>query len=720
MNRKVDLSRREFLKVSAVVGGGFAIGVCLPSFAQAEKLGADINGDKPFAPNAWIRITPDNAVTIVVDKSEMGQGVMTSMPMLIAEELDADWSQIKLQPAPANQEMYKNPIFGIQATGGSTSVASSWQQLRKAGAAAREMLLAAAARQWGVTPDSCTADKGTIIHASGKKLNYGEIANAAADLPAPQNPKLKSPENFKIIGKPMARTDTASKVNGAGTFGIDVKVPDMLAAAIAHSPVFGGKLAGFDAKEAKAMPGVRAVLRVGDNSVAVVARDYWTAKKGLQAVKIRWNEGANAQISTAGINKTYAEAAKRPGAVAHTHGNAAKALNGAAKKLDAVYQLPYAAHATMEPMNCTAHVRKDACEIWAPTQNQTGVQIVAAMITGLPKEKIIVHTTLLGGGFGRRFEQDFLAEAVQISKAVGAPVKLIWSREEDMTHDFYRPAVYNRISAGLDKNGMPVAWTHRIVCASIMSRAIPQMVKNGIDPTSVEGAKELPYAIPNVHVDYVMKETGVPVGFWRSVGSSHTAFAVESFLDELAAAAGKDPYEFRRQLLEKSPREKGVLELAAAKAGWGSPLPAGRARGIAVHKSFGSYVAEVAEVSVAKDGSVQVHKVTCAVDCGVVVNPNTVQAQMESAIVYGLTAALKGAITIDKGRVQQHNFDNYPMLRMNEMPVIEVHLLPSTEPPSGVGEPGVPPIAPAVANAVFAATGKRIRQLPIQAKELMA
>ena len=719
MNMKTDLNRRDFLKATALAGGGLAIGVYLPALAQ-EKLAPNLNAGKPFEPNAWVRITPDNVITIVVDKSEMGQGVMTSMPMLVAEELDADWSQIKLQQAPANQEVYKNPLFGIQATGGSTSVASSWMHLRQPGAAAREMLVAAAAQQWGVTPDTCTTDKGTILHsASGRKLNYGDVATAAASLPVPQNPKLKSPENFKIIGKPMARVDTASKVNGTAEFGIDVKVPDMLIAAVVHSPVFGGKVASFDAAQAKAVPGVRAVVPV-EGGIAVVAGDYWTAKKGLQAVKIRWNEGANAQVSTAGINKTFAEAAKRPGAVAHNHGDSAKALSQAAKKLNAVYQLPFAAHATMEPMNCTAHVRQDACEIWAPTQNQTGVQMVAAMITGLPKDKIIVHTTLLGGGFGRRFEQDFLADAVQISKAVGAPVKLIWSREEDMTHDFYRPAVYNRLSAGLDKNGMPVAWTHRIVCSSIMSRAIPQMVKNGIDPTSVEGAAELPYAIPNIHVDYVMKETGVPVGFWRSVGSSHTAFVVESFLDELAAAGKKDPYEFRRQLLEKSPREKGVLELAASKAGWGTPLPKGRARGIAVHKSFGSYVAQVAEVSVAKDGNVRVHKVTCAVDCGVVVNPNTVEAQMQSAIVYGLTAALKGAITIDKGRVQQRNFDSYPMLRMNEMPIIEVHLLPSTEAPSGVGEPGVPPIAPAVANAIFAATGKRIRQLPIQAKALLA
>jgi isoquinoline 1-oxidoreductase subunit beta len=719
MNMEIDLSRRDFLKATAIVGGGLAIGVYLPAVAQ-EKLTPNPNAGKSFEPNAWIRITPDNAITIVVDKSEMGQGVMTSMPMLVAEELDVDWSQIKLQQAPAN-EVYKNRIFGIQATGGSTSVASSWQHLRQMGAAAREMLVAAAAQQWGVTPDSCVTDKGAIMHsASGRKLSYGEVATTAAGVPVPQNPKLKSPENFKIIGKPIPRVDTASKVNGTAGFGIDVKVPGMLIAAIAHSPVFGGKVGSFDTVQAKAIPGVRAVVLVGDGGVAVVANDYWTAKKGLQAVKIQWRDGANAQVSTAGINKVFAEAANRPGAVAHNHGDSAKALIQSAKKINAVYQLPYAAHATMEPMNCTAHVRKDACEIWAPTQNQTGVQMVAAMITGLPKENIIVHTTLLGGGFGRRFEQDFLADAVQISKTVDAPVKLIWSREEDMTHDFYRPAVYNRLSAGLDKNGMPVAWTHRIVCSSIMSRAIPQMVKNGIDPTSVEGAAELPYAIPNIHVDYVMKETGVPVGFWRSVGSSHTAFVVESFLDELAAAGKKDPYEFRRQLLEKSPREKAVLELAATKAGWGTPLPKGRARGIAVHKSFGSYVAEVAEVSVAKDGNVRVHKVTCAIDCGMFVNPNTVQAQMESCIVYGLTATLKGPITIDKGRVQQRNFDSYPMLRMNEMPVIEVHIMPSTEAPSGVGEPGVPPIAPAVANAVFAATGKRIRQLPIQAKQLMA
>lgn len=723
MSARFDAGRRHFLKVSALVGGGLAVGVYLPGCdrrpSEPPRPKAGAPAAQRFAPNAWVRITPDDMVTIVVDKSEMGQGVMTSMPMLVAEELDADWQRVKLVQAPADP-VYRNPKIGIQATGGSTSVSSSWEPLRQAGATARAMLVAAAAREWQVTPESCRTEKGKVLHPdSGRQARYGELASLAARQPLPQDVPLKSPKDFQLIGKPLARLDTPAKVDGSAVFGIDVKVPDMLIATVAHCPVFGGKLAGYDATQAKAIPGVRAVLPV-ESGIAVVARDYWTARKGLQAVQVQWDLGPNAKLDSAGIDKLLTQAAGQPGAVAHDQGNAEQALGDAAKTVEAVYQLPFAAHATMEPMNCTAHVRGDACEVWVPTQSQTGVQMTAAKITGLPQEQVIVHTTLLGGGFGRRFEQDFVAEAVQLSQAVGAPVKLIWPREEDMQHDFYRPAMYNQLRAGLDRDGMPVAWTHRLAGPSIMSRVMPQRVKDGIDPSSVEGAAELPYAIPNIHVDYVMKDTGVPVGFWRSVGNSHTAFVKESFLDELAAAGGKDPLALRRALLSDAAREREVLELAADKAGWGGKLPAGHGRGLAVHKSFGSYAAQVAEVSVAKDGTLRVHRIVCALDCGTVVNPDTVRAQVESAIIYGLTATLKGPITLAGGRVQQSNFNDYPLLRLDETPLIEVHLLPSREPPSGVGEPAVPPVAPAVANAVFAATGKRIRHLPIRAEDLRA
>lgn len=711
------LTRRQFLKVSAVLGGGMAIGAYLPARAQRipdDIRSTDINMQKPFEPNAWIRITPDNVVTLIIDKSEMGQGVMTALPMLLAEELEVELDTVKTMPAPAAKE-YKNPALGMQATGGSTSVASSWQPLRQAGAVARAMLVTAAATQWGVPIESCRAQAGRVVHgASGRQATYGELATRAAELPVPDNVAPKEARDYRLIGKPQRRLDTPSKVDGSAEFGIDVRVPDMLIATIAQPPRFGDRLARYDAVKAKAVPGVRAVLTL-DGALVAVARDYWSASKALKAANPQWRAGKNAKVSSASIDAQYKKAARREGVSAAKRGNAKRALAAGGRKLEAEYRLPFAAHATMEPMNCTAHVRPDGCDVWVPTQSQTGVQMTAAQITGLAPEKIQVHTTLLGCGFGRRFEQDFVAQAVKISKAVKKPIKLVWSREEDMTHDFYRPAVYNRLHAALDDRGRPVAWMHRIVSSSIMGRAMPQMVKGGLDPSSVEGAAELPYTIPNLSVDYVRQETGIPVGFWRSVGNSHTAFVVESFLDELAAAAKQDPVAFRRALLPATARERAVLDLAADKAGWGTPLPAGRARGIAVHKSFGSYVAQVAEVSV-QDGKVRVHRVVCAADCGTVVDPNIVVQQMEGAIVYGLSATLYGPISIAHGGIEQRNFDTYPVLRINECPDIEVHLLPSDEAPAGVGEPGVPPIAPAVTNALFALTGRRIRQLPIDQK----
>lgn len=715
--KTATLTRRQFLKVSALIGGGMAIGAYLPARAQRipdDIRSTDVNTQKPFEPNAWIRITPDNVVNLIVDKSEMGQGVMTALPMLLAEELEVELDAVKTVPAPAGKE-YKNPALGMQATGGSTSVASSWRQLREAGAVARTLLITAAATQWNVPIEACRAQAGRVVHgASGRQASYGELATRAAELPVPENVALKEPRDYRLIGKPQRRLDTPSKVDGSAEFGIDVRVPDMLIATIAQAPRFGDRLARYDAVKAKAVPGVLAVLKIDDALVAV-ARDYWSASKALKAANPQWRAGKHAKVSSASIDARYKKAAQRQGVSAAKRGDAKRALAAAARKIDAEYRLPFAAHATMEPMNCTAHVRPDGCDVWVPTQSQTGVQMTAAQITGLPPEKIQVHTTLLGCGFGRRFEQDFVAQAIKISKAVKKPVKLVWSREEDMTHDFYRPAVYNRLHAALDDEGRPLAWTHRIVSSSIMARSLPQMVKNGLDPSSVEGAAELPYAIPNLSVDYVREETGIPVGFWRSVGNSHTAFVVESFLDELAAAAKQDPVAYRRALLPANARQRAVLDLAADKADWGTPLPPGRARGVAVHKSFGSYVAQIAEVSLQGD-KVRVHRVVCAADCGTVVNPNIVVQQMEGAIVYGLSAALYGPVTVARGGIEQRNFDTYPVLRINECPDIEVHLLPSGEEPAGVGEPGVPPIAPALANALFALTGQRIRQLPIDQK----
>ncbi len=714
LNSIVNASRRDFLKKSATGTFGLVIGFYLPGNSDAALAAAPAAG--PFAPNAWVRVASDNTVTLVIDRSEMGQGVVTSLSMLLAEELEADWKRIRTEFAPADP-VYNNPLIGMQLTGGSSSVRGGWQPLRKAGAAAREMLITAAAETWGVDRAICRAENNAVIHApSGRRLTYGALAEKAAGVPVPKDVPLKDSKDFRLIGKRTLRLDTPEKVDGRAQFGIDVRLPGMLHAVVARCPVFGGKVSSFDASKAKAVRGVRHVVPIS-SGIAVVAGTTWEAMEGRRALQVTWDEGPNAGLDSGGISKLFAERAQQAGVVARKEGDAAAGLAGAAKKLEAVYEVPFLAHATMEPMNCTAHVRADGCDVWVPTQFQTFTQTVAAKITGLPLKSIQVHTTYLGGGFGRRSELDFVAEAVEVSKAIGAPAQVTWSREDDMQHDFYRPATYNRLAAGLDAQGLPVAWTHRIVGPSIMSRVFPNFVKNGLDGTSVEGAANLPYAIPNILVDYVLTETPIPVGFWRSVGNSQNAFITECFFDELAAAGGHDPYELRRRMLSKSPRHLGVLELAAAKAGWGTPLSPGRHRGIAVVASFGSYIAQVAEVSVAK-GAVRVHRVVCAVDCGSVVNPDTVEAQMEGGIVFGLTAALKGAITIGKGRVEQSNFHDYEMLRINEMPVVEVHIVPSKEAPGGIGETGTPPIAPAVANAVAAATGMRIRRLPIRAEDL--
>jgi isoquinoline 1-oxidoreductase beta subunit len=650
-------------------------------------------------------------VLIMVDRSEMGQGVATSLPMLVAEELEADWSKVRIEFAPVDKA-YTNPMFGMQGTGGSTSVRAAWMPLRKAGATAREMLISAAAATWGVDRSTCRAAHGAVTHEPSKRrLTYGGLVAKAATLPVPKDVPLKDPKDWKIIGTSARRLDTPAKVDGSAQFGIDVQVPGMLVAVVARCPVFGGKVERFDATKAKAIPGVLQVVQIS-SGVAVVATGYWPAKQGRDALDITWSEGANAQVTSASISALFQQEAGKQGAVARHDGDAATVLASAAPTVAATYELPFLAHACMEPMNCTAHVRADGVDIWAPTQFQTGAAGMGAGIGGVPPEKVKVHTTYLGGGFGRRFELDFVQEALETSKATGAPVKVVWSREDDVQHDLYRPACLHGMKASVDAAGRPIAWTHRIVAPSIMTRVFPTMVKDGLDSEAVEGGVAMPYTVPNVYVDYRSPETGVPVGFWRSVNNTFNGFAVESFVDELAAAAKQDPYQFRRALLTKSPRHLGALDLAATKAGWGNPLAEGRGRGIAVFKSFDSYVAQVAEVSIT-DGNVRVHRVVCAVDCGQVVNPNTVEAQIAGAMVYGLTAALWGEITIDKGRVQQGNFDTYRMLRMAEMPEVEVHIVPSTEAPGGVGEPGTPPIAPAVCNAIFALTGKRIRKLPI-------
>jgi isoquinoline 1-oxidoreductase beta subunit len=697
-------ARRDFLKVSAALGGGLLLAFHLPGRARGAGSAA------PFAPNAWLRIASDGGITILVDKSEMGQGVMTALPMLLAEELDADWNKVRAEFAPAGPE-YKHPWFGVQGTGGSTSVRVGWEPLRKAGAAAREMLVAAAAKKWRVDPATCHSDRGFVLHPKSKrKASYGELAAAAAALPVPAEPKLKETKHFKLIGKSRPRLDTPAKVRGQAQFGMDVKLPGMLIAATARSPVLGGKLKSFSAEKVKALPGVRYVVEIS-NGVAVVGTSYWAALKGREALGLEWEAGPLATLDSAALSAKFQELMGTPGLVAKAIGDAKSAM-AAGKHLEADYEVPYLAHACMEPMNCTAWVKPEGVELWVGTQGQSSCQITAAKITGLKPEQVRVNTTYLGGGFGRRFAQDFVAEAVEIAKAVGKPVKLVFSREDDLRAAHYRPATLTRLAAGLDAEGKPLALAIKTVGPSIMAAAFPAAIKDGLDSTAVEGLADQPYAVPNFSTEWVRHEAGVPVWFWRSVGHSQNAFAMEGFIDELAHAAGKDPFEFRRALLGAQPKARAVLELAAAKAGWGKPLPKGQARGIAVHESFGSWVAQVAEVSL-ENQRIRVHRVICAVDCGQVVNPDTIVAQMESGIAFGLSAALHGAITLKDGRVQQGNFHDYPILRMGEMPKVEVFLAPSGGTLGGVGEPGTPPIAPAVANALFALTGKRLRKLPM-------
>jgi len=721
------MRRRAFLKAGAAAGAVFSLGV---SFAACSSEERPAGGGADFAPDAWIRLFADGTVLVEVDRSEMGQGVSTALPMLVAEEMDADWERVKFEFAPAN-EAYYNPLVGAQVTGGSTSVRAAWGPLREAGARARLMLVGAAASQWGVPPEECQTERGVVRHqASGREAGYGTLAALAALQPVPRQVPLKEPRNYRLIGKAVPRLDGPDQVSGRMVFGIDAGPADALVAVVARPPVLGARLVRFDDGRTLAVPGVRQVVPI-DSGVAVVADGYWSAYRGRAALEIEWSESPEAGLNDEVIEARLTALVQGGGREARRDGRGGRAFEGAVKVIEAEFGLPYLAHACMEPMNCTARVEPDRVTLWVPTQSQAapalfnlGARRTAARVAGVDEEQVTVHTTNLGGGFGRRSESDFVAEAVQVAQAVGAAVKVIWTREDDIRHDFFRPATRHRVRAAIDAEGRPVAWHHHVAAPAIMERFIPPFVpgvlarlagpmKGGVDASSVEGARELPYAIPNIEVRYSPADIPVPVGFWRSVGHSHTAFAVECFMDELAEAAGQDPVAFRLGLLPIESRQRRVLREAAERAGWGSALPPGAGRGVAVHESFGSYAAQVAEVEV-REGKLRVRRVVCAFDCGIVVHPEIVTQQVEGGIVFGLTAALKGRISIRDGAVVEGNFHDYPLLTMAEMPAIEVVLVPSGDAPGGVGEPATPPIAPAVANAFYAATGRRVHRLPIQ------
>jgi isoquinoline 1-oxidoreductase beta subunit len=689
-----NVDRREFLGAA----GGLLVGFFLPGSSAR----ADAPGDNKL--NAYIHVGGDDVVTLYIHKAEMGQGTVTSLPMLLAEELECDWKKIRTEFPGVD------PAFGpMMGVFGSMSVRTSWDPLRKAGASAREMLISAAAQKWGVDRSQCRAENSYVVNTStGAKLSYGSLADAAAKIAPPANVTLKDPKQFKLIGTTPKRRDTPSKVDGSVKFGLDERQPGMLYAVVARCPVFGGKVASFDASRTKTVPGVKHVFEIS-NGVAVVAENTWSAIEGRKALKVLFDEGSRASTSNASLRKMFADLAEKPGVEARKRGDALAALaNG--KTIKAVYEAPYLAHAPMEPLNCTAHVRPDGCDVWASTQIQTAAQQTAMKITGLPREKVQVHTLYLGGGFGRRGGADYIGEAVEIAKNLSVPVKLTWTREDDLQHDTYRPASYTTFAAALDGDGWPVALHSRIVCPAFSPT-------RGADFAAVEGIADLAYEIPNFYVDYQNPDAGIPVSYWRSVGYSQNTFFAESFVDEMAAAAKKDPVEFRRRMLQKNARLLGVLDLAAEKSGWGKNAP-GRFRGVSLTNNIGSFTAQVAEISIDK-GKLKVHRVVCAVDCGHVVHPAIVEQQIQSGIVYGLSAALKGNITLENGRVKEQNFNHYDMLRIDEMPHVEVHIVASQNAPGGIGEASTPGIAPAVSNAIFAATGKRLRSLPIRAADLV-
>ena len=714
-----QVSRRDFVVVMAAAGGGLLLGCRADGPVRAAAGPAKSTaaaGPPAFAPNAFVRVGTDNVVTIVLPQAEMGQGIYTTLPMMVAEELGIELDQLRVEHAPGDDRLYTNPALGFQVTGGSTSTRGFYEPMRQAGAVARTMLVAAAAQSWGVDPSSCRAEKGAVVHSgSGRKVTYGEVAEGAAKLPMPEKVVLKAPKDFTLIGTAAKRLDTPSKVNGTALYGIDVRLPGMKIATVAASPVLGGKVAGLNEKKAMAVKGVHQVVNLGD-VVAVVADHMWAAKQGLAALAIRWDDGPNGKMTTADVVKELEQASHQQAVVARKQGDALSDMSKPARVIEAVYQAPFLAHAAMEPLSCTVHVQKDSCEVWAGSQVQGRARATAAEVTGLPLEKVVFHNYLLGGGFGRRLEHDYVTQAVRIAKQVKGPVKVVWTREEDIQHDVYRPYYYDRIAAGLDARGKLVRWNHRIVGISILARWAPPAFKNGLDGDAVDGSVQLLYDIPNLQVEYIRQEEPVlRTGWWRGVGVTHNNFVIESFIDELATAAQQDPVTFRRGMLGKSARARAVLDLAADKAGWGKPLPAGQGRGVALmYSGWDTYLAQIAEVEVTSAGEIGVRRVVCAVDCGTIINPDTVTAQVEGGIVYGISGALWGEITLKNGRVEQSNFHNYRVLRMNETPRIEVHLVRNFEKPGGMGEPGTAATAPALANAVFAATGKRIRQLPLE------
>ncbi|MFS2079128.1 molybdopterin cofactor-binding domain-containing protein [Telluria sp. Tellsp131] len=734
---QISSKRRQLLKAGGVAGGGLLFGFSLfgctkqgdapandrkepPSEKAVGQASTAMTNEQPgLAHDAFIRIDREGIVTLIIHKVEMGQGTFTSLPQLLAEELGADLSKVKLEQAPANNSLYADALLGGQVTGGSTSIRATYKPLREAGAKVRTVLVQAAAKNWNVEPGDLKVVGGTIRHeASNRQVHFGEVAEAASKLTFPAEVKLKDPAQFTLVGKAIKRLDSPAKVNGSAQFGIDARLPNMGIAAVAASPVLGGKVAAVDEQKALAVKGVRQVLRI-EGAVAVVADHFWAAKQGLLAAAPRFDDGPNANVSTAGIVADMMKVSQNTGAIAADKGDALKALDsGPGRRIDVIYEVPFLAHATMEPMNCTVDLKTDGCDIWVGTQVPALAQGAAAKITGLPLEKVRVHNHYIGGGFGRRLEVDNVIQAVEFAKLAKGPLKIVWTREEDIQHDMYRPYYVDRMSARIDDKGMPVAWFHRVTGSSIMARFAPPMVKNGVDPDAVEAAADIQYSIPAIRVEYVRHEPpGLATAFWRGVGPTHNVFVVESFIDELAYASKTDPVAFRRALLQKSPRTLAVLNLAAEKAGWGKPLKpiAGRklGRGVSTQFAFGSYMAQVAEVSVGPDGDVRVHRVVCAVDCGQNVNPDTIVAQMEGGIVFGASAALWDEVTVEKGRVQQSNFSDYRVMRMPESPAVEVHIVNSHDDPGGIGEPGTAGIAPALANAVFAATGKRVRKLPI-------
>ena len=703
-------TRRDFIKTTSALTGGLMMGFSLPgSKTDAQAAGT------VYTPNAWVHIADDNTITILSARSEMGQGVYTSMPMLIAEELNVNLNQIKVTAAPP-AAVYVNALLGAQITGGSTSVRDGWEKLRTSGAQVREMLISAAAAEWQVDRASLRAEDGMVIGANGKKATYGSLAAAASKLPIPEKVAIKDPKDFRIVGKRVARLDTPTKVNGKAEFGIDVKLPGMVYASIEQCPVIGGKVRSFDASKVKGMPGVIDVVQV-DDGVAVVAASYWQAQKARKALSVQWDEGAGATLSTASVISGTRDAAAGGKVLEITKpvGDVANAMKSAAKVIQAEYITPLQAHAPLEPMNFTASVANGKVLLVGPTQFQQGAQGAVAAALGVKPEDITLQTTFLGGGFGRRLELDFIVQAAQISRAVGKPVKLVWSREDDMTHDYYRPVGVNQLKAGLDAQGNPIALHFKVASQSVTQRAFG-LAKDTMDPFMAEAAVAA-YQIPNTQHDLVIHDTGVRVGYWRAVSHNMNAFANESFIDELAAGAGKDPYQYRLNLLKDKPRFANVLKLAAEKAGWGKALPAGRGRGIALMEGYDTYMAQVAEVSV-RNGEIVVHRVTVAADLGYMVNPDTVEAQIQSSVIFGMSAGLKHEITLEKGVVQQTNFNNFPVVRMHEAPRIDIVLVPSTEKPGGIGEPATALVVPAIVNAVAAVTGKRVRKLPLTAEAL--